>query len=401
MATISASERHDRLMALPPVLRGGFRPFFLSGAVWAITVVALWVCALSGAVTLSTAFDPLAWHRHEMLFGYLGAVICGFLLTAIPNWTGRLPMSGAPLAGLWALWFVARLAMLFSAKTGATLAFFLDVGFFVALGLVAAREVIAAKNRNLPIVVMILLFAAASAVDHGEALGCVDLGGAGWRLGLGLVLMMIGLIGGRIIPSFTRNWLARQGATTGLPGQPSRFDLATLGAMAVALIAWTAAPDATISAVLLLAAGVLHAARLARWSGLRTTRDPLVFILHLSYAWLPIGLLLLGASIVFPDLPRSSAIHALAAGAMASMTLAVMTRATLGHTGRQLRADGWTVAVYALVTLGAALRVTAPWLPLDYMRAIELAGFAWGGAFLLFVFAYGPKLLGPRPDGRP
>jgi uncharacterized protein involved in response to NO len=401
MVSISASERHDRLMALPPVLRGGFRPFFLSGAIWAVAVVIQWVCALSGEITLPTAFDPLAWHRHEMLFGYLGAVICGFLLTAIPNWTGRLPISGSPLAGLWSLWFVARLAMLFSAETGATLAFFLDVGFFVVLGVVAAREVIAAKNRNLPIVVMILLFAAANAIDHGEALGCIDWGGLGWRLGLGLVLMMIGLIGGRIIPSFTRNWLAKKGATTGLPGQPTRFDLATLATTAVALIAWAAAPDALVSAALLLAAGILHALRLARWSGLRTMRDPLVFILHVSYAWLPLGLLLLGAGLFVPELPRSSAIHALAAGAMASMTLAVMTRATLGHTGRQLRADGWTVAIYALVTLGAALRVTAPWLPIDYMRAIEVAGAAWAGAFLLFVLVYGPKLFGARPDGRP
>ncbi|MBS0502454.1 MAG: NnrS family protein [Proteobacteria bacterium] len=401
MATNSASERHDRLMTLPPVLRGGFRPFFLSGAAWAVAVVGLWVCALSGAVTLPTAFDPLAWHRHEMLFGYLGAVICGFLLTAIPNWTGRLPISGSPLAGLWSLWFIARLALLFSATTGATLAFFLDVGFFVVLGLVAAREVIAAKNRNLPIVVMILLFAAANAIDHGEALGCIDLGGLGWRLGLGLVLMMIGLIGGRIIPSFTRNWLTKNGATTGMPGQPGRFDMVTLGVMAASLIAWAAAPDAQVSAMLLLAAGTLQAVRLARWSGARAVRDPLVFILHVAYAWLPLGLLLLGGSVFFSNLPRSSALHALAAGAMASMTLAVMTRATLGHTGRTLRADGWTVTMYALVTIGAALRVAAPLLPMDYMRAIEFAGAAWGGAFLMFVLAYGPKLLGPRPDGRP
>jgi uncharacterized protein involved in response to NO len=400
MATIPASERHDRLMTLPPVLRGGFRPFFFSGAVWAVVVVILWVCALSGELTLPTAFDPLAWHRHEMLFGYLGAVICGFLLTAIPNWTGRLPISGSPLAGLWALWFIARLAMLFSATTGATLAFVLDVGFFVVLGLVAMREVIAAKNRNLPIVVMILLFAAANAIDHGEALGCIDWGGLGWRLGLGLVLMMIGLIGGRIIPSFTRNWLGKNGATTGLPGQPGKFDLATLAATAAALTAWAALPDMRATAILLLVAGALHAVRLARWSGLRTVRDPLVFILHVSYAWLPIGLLLLGASILVPELPRSSALHALAAGAMASMTLAVMTRATLGHTGRPLRADGWTIAIYALVTAGAALRVAAPWLPIDYMRAIEIAGAAWAGAFLLFALVYGPKLLGPRPDGR-
>jgi uncharacterized protein involved in response to NO len=401
MTSISASERHVRLMALPPVLRGGFRPFFLSGAVWAVAVVVLWVCALSGAVTLPTAFDALAWHRHEMLFGYLGAVICGFLLTAIPNWTGRLPISGSPLAGLWTLWFAARLAMLFSATTGAILAFVLDVGFFVVLGFVAAREVIAAQNRNLPIVVMILLFAAANALDQAEALGAVASGGAGWRAGIGLVAMMIGLIGGRIIPSFTRNWLAKHGATTGLPKQPGRFDMATLATTALALIVWTVAPEAQATAILLLAAGALQAARLGRWSGLRAARDPLVFILHISYAWLPIGLVLLGASIVLPAIPASGAVHALAAGAMASMTLAVMTRATLGHTGRPLHADGWTVTIYALVTAGAALRVAAPWLPIDYMRAIEIAGAAWAGAFLLFALTYGPKLLAARPDGRP
>jgi uncharacterized protein involved in response to NO len=401
MASTATSARHDRLMALPPVLRGGFRPFFLSGAVWAVTVVALWVCALSGAVALPTAFDPLAWHRHEMLFGYLGAVICGFLLTAIPNWTGRLPIAGAPLAALWTLWLAARLALLFSATVGSTLAFVLDVGFFVVLGFVAAREVIAARNRNLPVVVVILLLAAANAIDHAEALGYVDYGGLGWRGGIGLVLMMVGLIGGRIIPSFTRNWLAKQGATTGLPSQPGKFDLGALGVTAVALIAWAAVPDARATAILLLVAGALQVVRLGHWSGLRTIRDPLVFILHVSYAWLPIGLLLLGGSAFLPAIPASSALHALTAGAMASMTLAVMTRATLGHTGRPLRADGWTVAIYALVTTGAALRVAAPWLPIDYMRAIELAGASWGAAFLLFVLIYGPRLLGPRPDGRP
>lgn len=397
----TASTRHDRLMELPAVLRGGFRPFFFSGAAWAVIVVILWVCAISGAVTLPTAFDALAWHRHEMLFGYLGAVICGFLLTAIPNWTGRLPIAGAGLAALWTLWFAARLAMLYSATVGGMIAFILDVGFFLVLAAVAAREVIAAKNRNLPIVIIILLFAVASAVDHGEALGHIAPDGLGWRAGLSLVLMLIGLIGGRIIPSFTRNWLVKNGATTGLPGQPDRFDMASLAVLATSLASWTIMPDAEISGVLLLVAGLWHIARLARWSGFRTARDTLVLILHISYAWLPIGLLLLGAGILGADIPASSALHALTAGAMASMTLAVMTRATLGHTGRALHADGWTTAIYALVTLGALLRVAAPWLPIDYMRAIELAGAAWGGAFLLFVIAYGPKLLGARPDGRP
>ena len=390
----------EGLMRLPPILSGGFRPFFLGGALWALIVVALWVGALSGAVTLPTRFDPLAWHRHEMLFGYLGAVIAGFLMTAIPNWTGRLPIAGSRLAALVGLWLAARLAILFSAVLGPAVAPLLDVGFLLVLAAVCAREVVAARNRNFPIVIIILLFAMASAIDHAEALGLLAGAGLGWRAGFALVLMLISVIGGRIIPSFTRNWLSKQGLKTGLPGQPGTFDKLCLAVTAIALAGWAVVPDARPVALLLMAAGALQAVRLGLWSGHRTLRDPLVLILHVGYAWLPLGLLLLGMSLVLPAVPTTMALHALAAGAMASMTLAVMTRATLGHTGRTLHADHATVVIFVLVTLGAAVRVAAPLLPLDYMSAIELAGSLWAGAFLLFVLTYGPRLVGPRPDGR-
>ncbi|WP_447932998.1 NnrS family protein [Sphingopyxis fribergensis] len=388
-------------MRLPPVLRGGFRPFFFSAACWALVVIALWIGALTGRLELPTYMDPLAWHRHEMLFGFLGSAIAGFLLTAIPNWTGRLPIAGARLALLFALWLTARLALLFSAYTGTIPAVVLDVGFPAALAFVAAREVLAAKNRNFPIVIAVSLFAIANGLDHAEALGFDLAPGLGWRAGLGLVLMLVSLIGGRIIPSFTRNWLTKQGVEKGLPGQPGRFDMATLAVSGAALAAWAAVPDAKFAGALLVVAGALQAIRLARWSGLKTMRDPLVFILHISYAWLPLGLLLLGASAFVWCIPTSSALHALSAGAMASMTLAVMTRATLGHTGRPLVADRGTQFIYLLVTLGAILRFAAPILPFDYMLSITVAGAMWGGAFLLYASVYGPKLLGSRPDGRP
>ena len=384
----------------PPLLRGGFRPFFLGGALWALIVVGLWIGSLSGAVTLPTAFDSLAWHRHEMLFGYLGAVIAGFLMTAIPNWTGRLPIAGGRLAALAGLWLAARFAVLFSIYVGPLVAMIVDVGFLLVLSAVCAREVIAAKNRNFPVVIIILLFAAASALDHAEVFGVAISAGLGWRAGIALVLMLISVIGGRIIPSFTRNWLSKQGRQTGLPGQPELFDKICLAMTAVSLFGWTIAPNARPVAILLLAAGAAQAVRLGRWSGHRTLRDPLVLILHVAYAWLPLGLLLLGTSIIVPTVPATSALHALTAGAMASMTLAVMTRATLGHTGRALHADLPTQAIYTFVTLGAAIRVTAPLLPFDYMRMIELAGLLWGGAFFLFVISYGPKLVGSRPDSR-
>ena len=393
-------DRRARLLALPPVLRGGFRPFFFLGALWAVMVVALWVAAMAGAITLPTALDPLAWHRHEMLFGYLAAVIAAFLLTAIPNWTGRLPVAGPALAALVSLWVAARLAMLFSAWTGAVLAVLLDVGFLLVLASLCAREVIIARNRNVPVVGAVLLLALASGVDHAEALGVIATDGFGWRAGFSLVLLLITLIGGRIIPSFTTNWLKKHGQSRH-PSQPSAFDAIVIAATALALCCWIFAIGPGWTAPLLIAAGLLQLARLARWSGLRTVADPLVFVLHLSYAWLPLGLILLGMSLLVPTQPASSALHALAAGAMASMTLAVMTRATLGHTGRDLHAGVGTTTIYLLVTVGAALRVAAPWLPCDYLLLIQLSGALWAGAFLLFLAIYGPMLLGPRPDGRP
>jgi len=399
--TDGATLRRARLAASPALFRGSFRPFFLGGALWALVVLVLFICALSATITLPTAFDTIAWHRHEMLFGYLGAVIAGFLLTAIPNWTGRLPIAGAPLAALAGLWLAGRIAILCSALIGAPVAAVLDVGFLLTLAFVAGREVLAAHNRNLPVVGMVLLLAVANGLDHAEAMGAPLPPGLGYRFAVGLIVMMIGLIGGRIIPSFTRNWLTKQGTVGSLPGQPGRFDLAALAMTALALIGWVVVPDATASGYALLVAGAVQIVRLARWHGVRTVREPIVLILHIAYLWIPIGLVLLGLSIVSGAFQASAALHALTAGAMAGMTLAVMTRATRGHTGRDLVAGPVTVAVYTLITLAAAIRVAAPILPISYMAAIHLAATAWIGAFVLFVIAYGPMLVLARPDGKP
>lgn len=388
--------RRARMAAAPPILRGGFRPFFVGGAAWAVIALALWLCALAGAITLPTAFDLLAWHRHEMLFGFVGAVVAGFLLTAIPNWTGRLPIAGGPLAALFLLWLVARLSVLWSGTVGTLGPALVDVGFYVVLAALAGREVLAAKNRNLPVVGIVLLFGAANAADHAIVLGLIADEGLGWRAGLALVVVLISLIGGRIIPSFTRNWLTKQGTREGLPGQPGKYDLITITLTAAALLLWLVTPDARAAGYALVAAGLLQLVRLARWKGLRTARDPLVLVLHVGYLWVPIGLALLGASILDPAVPRSGAIHALTAGAMATMILAVMTRATLGHTGRELRAGAATVAIYLLVTAGAVLRVAASFALIDYTHGMRWSALAWGGAFLVFLAAYGPILFRPR-----
>jgi len=383
------------MAAAHPFFRGGFRPFFFGGPAWAVLAITLWLLSLTGVITLPTAIDALAWHRHEMLFGFVGAVIAGFLLTAIPNWTGRLPIAGWPLAALFGLWIAARLSLLFSSFTGLWLSAALDVGFFLTLGLLAAREVMGPNNRNTPIVGMVLLFAAANAIDYLAVAEVIPAPDLGWQLAIAIVVLLISLIGGRIIPSFTRNWMVKRGRKHGLPTQPGKFDIAVIGVTAVALLAWLSGPaEAPIGALILLAA-VMQAARLARWSGIRTVADPLVLILHVGYAWVPVGLALLGLSLM-NLVPRSAAIHALTAGAMATMILAVMTRASLGHTARDLKANAATTLLYVLVTAGAVLRVAAALGLMNTRIGLDVAGSAWGAALLLFLIAYGPVLWRPR-----
>ncbi|HEX6072304.1 MAG TPA: NnrS family protein [Sphingomicrobium sp.] len=392
--------RRARMAGAPAFLRGGFRPFFFGGAAWAVIALSIWLTALATGASLPSTFDPLAWHRHEMLFGFVGAIISGFLLTAIPNWTGRLPIAGPQLATLFAFWVAARLAVLFSAVVGPAVAAALDVGFFLVLASLAAREVLESRNRNLPVVGLIFLFGLVNGADHAAAAGLLGDPDVAWKCGVALVIILISLIGGRIIPSFTRNWLAKQGVRQGLPAQPTRFDLAVIGITALAFLWWIMAPRGSLAGAILAVAAAAQAFRLVRWKGWKTLRDPLVLVLHVGYAWVPIGLALLAAVEFGASVPRSAAVHALTAGAMATMILAVMTRATLGHTARELKASPGTVVAYLLVTVGAALRVAASLGAFDYRIGIDVAGTAWLGAFVLFLAIYGPMLFSPRLDGK-
>jgi uncharacterized protein involved in response to NO len=377
------------------LLQNGFRPFFLGASLWAPTSLALWLATLAGAVSPPLALPPLAWHPHELLFGYAGAVIAGFLLTAVPNWTGRLPVRGAPLLGLWLVWLAARLANLAAARTP-WLAAGLDVGFWALLVAAMGREVAVGRNwRNFPVIGLVALLTIACLLSQAEALGAAT-GPLGRRLALAAILVLIGLIGGRVVPSFTRNWLAKR-AVLGLPAPFDRMDRAALAVLVVAVGTWVTTPNGTATAVLLTLAGFAALVRLARWHGWATRAEPLVTVLHLGYAWLGIGLVLVGLGSLFPDsVGRLATVHALTTGAIGTMTLAIMTRATLGHTGRALTADAVTVAVYVLVQAGAAMRVLSPVLPLDYNAALVVAGLLWGGAFLLYALRYGPMLLERR-----
>jgi uncharacterized protein involved in response to NO len=388
--------RLERLQALPPLLRQGFRPFFLGGALWAPVALALWLLALTGRIALPSAFDPQAWHRHEMLFGYLAAVIAGYALTIMPNRTGRLPNAGAGLAGIAALWLAARLAVLGSAWLGPWFALLADAGFLLLLTALLAHEAWRAGQRRAPVVFALVTLTGACLLDHGALLGWPVPAGLGWRLAMAMVVLLISLVGGRIIPSFTHNWLARLGDRRALPGQPGRFDQLVLAVLGIALGGWILLPDSALTGALLVAAGLLKLARLARWQGHRALGEPLVIALHLAFLWLALGTLLLGASLLRPLVPASVALHLIGAGGAGTMTLAVMIRTIMRQQGRGQRADRLARTVLALVTLGTLLRAAAHWFPVGYDLALAIAVAAWGGAFVLFVAGYGPWMLGWR-----
>lgn len=380
----------------PAILSYGFRPFFLLGALYAAIAVPLWLAMFYGVANVPTAFTPRDWHVHEMLYGYLGAIVTGFLLTSIPNWTGRLPVQGVPLLVLVLAWLAARLAVASSAHIGAVTAAVADLGFFGLVLAVCLREVLAGRNwRNLRVLAILLLFMAGDAAFHAEAIrsGAAD---HGIRAGFAAAILLIALIGGRVIPSFTRNWLARENPGR-LPMPFGRFDGCVIVASALVLAAWVAMPDGLAVGIAAIAIGLLHLWRLARWAGDRTLRDPLVLILHVAYVFVPLGFILTGCAALGVT-PASAGLHAWA-GAIAAMTLAIMTRASLGHTGRALHANPGTLAIYLCIVLAGVARICAalslPWLWHDPTALLAIAGAAWTAAFTGFVVVYGPMLTRP------
>ena len=385
----------------PPLLGRGLRPFFLLAGLYAVLSLLLWLGVLAGHCSIPTAFDPVAWHAHEMLFGFALAAIAGFVLTAVPHWTGRPVLSGAPLGLLVLLWLAGRLAVAFSAVVGPAAATIVDLSFPAILMAVVANDILRARHwKGLLLVAVLGVFLVANLLTHLQVIGGGwQFGEAGRRLGLGVLVMLISLIGGRVIPNFTGNWLQRRGERRPpLLGPADRLALATTAA---GLLSWTVKPDSAVSGALLALAALVQAVRLARWRGHRTVAEPLVWSLHLAYLWVPIGLGLLALGVLLPAAaPASAGMHALAAGAIAGMIAAMTTRATLGHTGRTLHADRWTLFIYLLVCSGAAVRVASALFPAAYLTLLGAAGVLWLTAFGLFVLRYGPMLVTARADGR-
>lgn len=394
MNTESASDRPA--YKGPAFFSFGFRPFFLGGSLFAAISILAWALAYGMGAGDIGGRAALIWHIHEMLFGFFAAIAVGFLLTAIPNWTGRLPVSGVPLAGLFALWIAGRIVMVLPQELQG-IAVIVDPLFLLVFAGVVWREIIVSGNkRNLPVCVLVTLLALANIAFHvlatsPEAFEYAE------HLALAVPAGLIALIGGRIVPSFTRNWLAQRGSAA-LPAPVGWFDQLSLAVIAAALAAWVITPDAMWTGGLLLLAGGLHGARLLRWRGWLTGSEALVWSLHVGYGWLVLSLVLMGSAALWPMLvPESAAIHALTAGAIGVMTLAVMTRSTLGHTGRERTADAWTIAIYMLVIGAALMRVGAGVLvPASYPMWIGASAIIWAAAFGLFAWRYGPMLVLPR-----
>ncbi|MEX8518282.1 MAG: NnrS family protein [Leptothrix sp. (in: b-proteobacteria)] len=376
----------------------GFRPFYLAASLFAALSVPLWALQFAGLLDHAWLRGPL-WHAHEMVFGFALAVIVGFLLTAGQNWAGQPTPKGPALAALLLLWLAARVLALTPWGWAALLA---NVAFawLAAFGL--ARALVRAGNRrNYFFVGLLVLMGAASAAVHLVQLGVLPSGagidGMATRLGLDIVLFVMAVMAGRVVPMFTNN---------GVPGTQARRDerleKLALGAVLALIVADALALQGPWLAALLLLAGGAHLARQWLWQPWRTRHNPLVWILHAAYAWLPLHLLLRAAAeIGWLALP-SLATHALTAGAIGALTLGMMTRTARGHTGRPLRADRWDIAMYITVLLAGLVRVAVPLLmPAWLLAAVGASAVLWSVAFALYAWHYGPWLLRPRTDGKP
>ncbi|MBK4996956.1 NnrS family protein [Pseudomonas sp. S37] len=375
----------------------GFRPFFLGGSLFALLALLLWAGVLAGALAPTPAGGMLAWHRHEMLFGFAAAIIAGFLLTAVQNWSGIPGLSGRALQGLFLLWLLGR-ASWFLPLPGSLLAL-VEGSFLPLVALALARPIVQRRLRNnYPIVGLVLLIAACQWLTLAGWLRQDEL----WQrrgvfAGLWLVAAMMTVLGGRVIPMFTRRGLGNMSAA---PPRPWLDRACLLLSVAVPLAFATGLGDSphTGLAVLFFALFALHAARLVLWHDRGLWRVPLLWSLHLAYAW--IALACLGMALWHAGMAVNPSLvtHALTVGAMGGLILAMMARVSLGHTGRPLQVPASIAWAFALMQMASVARVI---LPLFTPLGVSLAALCWSLALLLFLRHYLPILLRPRADGMP
>ncbi len=378
----------------------GFRPFFL-GVGLAALLVPLWTWSFVSGADLPVAWPPMLWHAHEMLFGFVVAAIAGFLLTAVPSWTGRKGFAGWPLVLLFTVWLLGRLAVGFSGWVPPNVVAVVDLAFLPALLALLAWPLLRERNRNTPLLLVLVALWACNAVCHW-ALWREDVAMARQALlaGIDIALVLVTVIGGRIVPAFTATALRQAGgvavprATKGL----TEVAITLMVAVAVVDVLW---PHSRWAGAIALLAALVHTLRLSQWQTRHTLRMPVVWVLHLAYAWLPLGLALKALSLLAGAAIAAYWLHALTIGAIATMIVAVMTRASLGHTGRPLRLHRRTVVAYVLLALAVVVRVFGPVLHgRAYPLAVVCSAALWTAAFASFLWVYGPILLGPSVNPR-
>ena len=380
----------------------GFRPFFLLAGVHALGAVGLWLWIYAGGWKPLPSLPPQLWHGHEMIYGFVAAAVAGFLLTAVPSWTGARGFAGAPLIGLVILWIAGRVAFVAAPSLPVWLIAALELSFLPALAAMLALPLLRARNRNTPMLLVLgVLWLVDVAFVIAVASANIELAQQALRLAVDFILILITIVGGRIVPAFTANALRQRGIAADVTSRAwlEPWVIATMIAIA---IADAVAPDSKLSAALAAVAALAQALRLSAWRGLKSLREPIVWVLHAGYAWLPIGLAL-KANWLLGGAPWASHwLHAFTMGAFGSMILAVMTRAALGHTGRPLTVVKPIALAYLVLSAAAVVRVFGPAIPtLEYLITVRLAGALWEAAFALYVVVYAPILWSPRLDAKP
>ena len=382
----------------PVLFSYGFRPFFFGAALWAIIGMAVWIAALAGRAEVAVAYGSVAWHAHEMLFGFAAAVLTGYLMTSVPNWSGHFPVSGWPLALLFAWWCAGRAALAMSDVMGVAPAIALDATFLPVVALLCGREIVSGhKWKDLRLVGILAALSIANIAFHAAVLTGTETGPSS-RLAVALYTALITMVGGRMVPSFTRSALKARGGGP-LPAPFGAVDRLAIALTLPALAGWVLLPESRLTAVLALMAATAQVTRLARWHGWRGGSEPIVVALHAAYVFIPLGL----GGIALAALgyaPENAALHGLTVGAIGGMMLAVMMRTTRGHTGKPVRGSWVSALASGTLFAAALLRILAGLLPDHASLCYTLAGLGWVFAFGLFVIEYGPMLAFARRTPR-
>ena len=387
------------------VFEGGFRIFFISAALYAALSLILWIdeiAGVTGFLGTTSVLPGSLWHAHEIVFGFIIAVVCGFLTTAVPVWAGTERIRGAELVFLFVLWITGRLAVLFSEFIPVLFAAAIDLAFIPAVAVIIAKPLIREKVwRNLGFIPMLLLIATGNLLIWMEMLAVPGASATtGINLSIGLLVLMTVLIGGRVLPVFTGNWLKRHGEDPIEPAAPIIGKLTVL-MTAVAVLANAFSPFETINSILQMIAGVLILIRLVPWKGMKTLSDPIMWILHAGYLFLGLGLLFEGAVFFFEDIPEILTNHILTIGGLGIMIYGMMSRIALGHTGRPLKVRPLITFSYFLILFSLLARVLPPLvLPELEDFALSLSGLSWIAAWIFYLVIYVPILTSPRADGK-